>query len=166
MNENDYEKMQAASKAHEPPFTWGSFQYEDIAKQYEILCEQEKVDDRSVVLAGYGIQVGATVPFEGDLLKSFVDTICIDMVDSEIEGANDAPFREMLKDTKTVTAALLFLRSQAWDLWSAIPYIAKFVFPGLDMGETCHEHEIGVLCWLLKSYGYVEDAEPFKEWDT
>ncbi len=166
MNENDYKKMLAASEAREAPFTWGSFQYNDIAMLYTLLCEQEKVNGRDAVLTGYGLHVGSTVPFEGDLLKSFVDTVCIDIIDSEIEGVNDEPFREMLKDTKTVTAALLFLRSQAWDLWSGIPYIAKFVFPELDIGNVCQEHQIGVLCWLLKSYSYVENTEPFEEWDT
>jgi len=158
--------MRARSEAHETPFTWGSAQYMDTAELYTILCVQEELCSRDIVLSKNGLHVGPTVPFEGDLLKSFVETVCIDFVDSEVPDANDAPFREMLKDAKTVTDALHFLRSQSWDLWSAIPYIAKFVFPGLDMGNTCHEHEIGVLCWLLKSYDYVESDEPFKDWDT
>lgn len=166
MTEKDYENMQADSLAHESPFTWGSYQYDDTAALYTHLCEQEKVNGRDAVLNTYSLHVGPTVPFEGDLLRSFVETVCIDLVDTEIEGANAVLFRVLLKDVKTVTDALHFLRSQAWDLWSAIPYIAKFVFPGLDLGKVCHEHEIGVLCWLLKSYGYIENDEPLKDWDT
>jgi len=166
MNEKDFKNMQAASAAHEAPFTWGSSQYEDTAVLYAKLCEQETVIGKYAVLVKYGLHVGPTVPFEGELLVSFVETMCIDLVDPEIEDATVAPFYEILKNVKTVTDALHFLRSQAWDLWCGAPYIAKFIFPGLDLGETCREHETGVLCWLLKSYSYVESDEPFKDWDT
>lgn len=161
MTEKDYKNI-----LQDTSFSWGSYQYDETAIQYALLCEREKVGGRDNVLIDFGLHVGPAVPFEGDLLVSFKETVCIDLVDTEIEGADDATFREMLKNVKTVTDALHFLRSQAWDLWCGVPYMTKFVFPGFDLGKVCHQHEIGVLCWLLKSYGYVENDTPFKKWDT
>lgn len=161
MTENEQENIMQEAK-----FTWGSCQYAGTAALYTRLCEQEARYSRGTILTEYGLHVGPTVPFEGDLLRSFKETVSIDLNDPEVEATSEEGYRTAVEGIKTVTAALQFLRDQAWDLWSGIPYIAKFIFPGLAMGKVDHEHEIGVLCWLLKSYGYVEDDEAFENWDT
>lgn len=170
MHENDSKNTQAvdaiAAAVNEATFTWGSAQYDDTAEQYADLCKQEAQNGRNAVHVKYKITVGITVVLAGDLLESLKDALCVDAVDAEVVGDDTSEFRASLSGIKSVTDVLHFLRDQAWDLWSAAPYIAKFVFPELNLGEICHEHTTGVMCWLLKSYNFVVDDEPFKGWDT
>lgn len=166
MNENESKDEQAANAMSSAALTWGSCQYDEIAVQYMELLKDELCYGRNAVHVKYGITVGITVALAGDLLEGLKNSFCIDVVDKEVVGDDTSEFRASLSGIKSVTDALHFLRGQCWDLWSAIPYIARVVFPELNLGEICHEHEVGVICWLLKSYGYVEDDEPFKGWDT
>ena len=166
MNENESKDEQAVDKINAAAFTWGSCQYDSIAEQYADLCKQEAEHGRNAVHAKYDITVGITVALAGDCLEGLKDALCTDAVDKEVVGDDTSEFRASLSGIKSVTDALHFLRDQAWDLWGGVPYMARLVFPELNLGMICHEHEVGVICWLLKSYGYVADDEPFKEWDT
>ncbi len=164
MPENDLKNMDQVIP--EGTFTWGSFQYDATAAQYMRLCEQEKLCSRDAVLIEYGVKVGRVTIFDSTVVQSLTESLCIDLVDPEVPGSDDSEFRIQLKKVKTVVDMLDFLRDQAWDLWCAIPYLTRVIFPQLDLGDVCHEHSIGVRCWLLKSYNFVTDDEPFKEWDT
>lgn len=164
MNENDSKNTQ--QEIPESTFTWGSFQYDETAALYAKLCEQEKKCGRSTLLTRHGINVGPVVIFDSTIIESLTESLCIDLVDHEIPGADDSVVRVQLADIKTVVDMLHFLRDQAWDLWCAVPYLARVVFPKLNLGDVYHTHSIGVMCWLLKSYNFVTDDEPFKDWDT
>jgi len=147
-------------------FTWGSFQYDATAAQYAGLCKQEAKSSRNAVLVKYNITVGLVQPLEGDILEGLKVSLGVDVVDPEVVGDDTSEIRKLFEGLTTVTEVLNFLREQSWDLWCGVPYVAKVVFPELNLGEICHEHELGTYCWLLKSYGFVKDDEPFKGWDT
>jgi len=165
MQENDLENTRGDEAIAAASFAWGSSQYDCSALQYAELLKEELRDGRDKVLAKYGIKVGPVVIFDEDVLKGLKDAFCIDMVDPEVVGEDTTEFRASLSGIKTVVDALHFLRDQAWDLWCGAPYIAKFTFPELN-SEVDYEDETGTICWLLKSYGFVANDEPFKEWDT
>jgi len=166
MNENDLENTKAVDAIASASFTWGSFQYDDAAEQYADLCKQEAENGRDAVLVKYGIKVGPVVIFDEDVLKSLKDSLCVDAVDPEVVGDDTTEFRKICEHIKTVVELLNFLREQCWDLWGGVPYVARLIFPELNLGKICYKHEMGVICWLLKSYNFVVDDEPFKEWDT
>lgn len=183
MNENEQKNTQTAKKfltvllpkdhpvmrvleGQEFEFAWGSFQYDTTAALYKLLCEQEVKYGRETLLTEYDIQVGKVQPFEGDVLEGFKEALCVDVVDPEVVGDDTTEIRKTFEHVKTVTEALHFLRDQAWDLWCGVPYLSLAVFPVLKLGNICNEHKLGTICWLLKSYGYVENDEPFKDWDT
>lgn len=159
----DHPVVRALDKAS---FTWGSYQYDSTAVQYADLCKQEAEHGRDAILAKYGIKMGTIKTFDGDTLEGLKNSLCVDVVDPEVVGDDTSEIRKMFDDCDTVTKMLNFLAEQAWDLWSGVPYITTTVFPELDLGKMAFVDEIGTLCWLLKSYGYVEDDEPFKDWDT
>lgn len=168
-NENDSENARVAKAAKaiaSAEFVWGSCQYDCSALQYMELLKEELRCGRDKVLAKYGIKVGPVVILDEDVLKRLKDALCIDVVDAEVVGDDTSEFRASLSGIKSVTDVLYFLRDQAWDLWCGAPYVARFVFPELDLGEIDYEDETGTICWLLKSYGFVEDDEPFQDWDT
>ena len=165
MNENDLENTRAADAIASAEFAWGSCQYDCSALQYAELLKEELRDGRDKVLAKNAIKVGPVVTFNEDVLRELKDALCLDVIDKEVVGDDTSEFRATLEPIKTVVDMLHFLRDQAWDLWSAAPYVARFVFPELN-SEVDYEDETGTICWLLKSYGFVNDDEPFKEWDT
>lgn len=181
MNENDLKDTQTDKKyltvllpvdhpivksLEEHTFTWGSAQYEATAALYKHLCGKEATYGKIAVLTTFDILPGKVQRFEGDILECFKESLCVDVVDPEVVGDDTSEIRKEFEHISTVTEALHFFRSQAWDLWCAIPYIIPVVFPELKLGNVNPEHRISVECWLLKSYGFVEDDEPFKGWDT
>ncbi len=172
MNKNDLKNTQIADIIANATFVWGSFQYDDVAALYMKLCKVEEELGREVAIASlllihqFGLKVGPVVPFEGDILAVFKEALSVDIVDPEVVGDDTTEIRKTFEHIKTVTEALNFLREQSWDLWCGVPYIGKMVFPEITMSLACPSHAAGIMCWLLKSYGFVENDEPFKEWDT
>jgi len=172
MNKDDSKDAQAADIAASAKLTWGSFQYDDAASLYMKLCADEKERGREVMLKQFsfpipGLTVGPVVIFDENVLKGLKASLSVDVVDPEVVGeAGTAEVQVWLKDVNTVTEMLHFLRDQSWDLWCGVPYIAKFVFPELDLGHASTVHALGIICWLLKTFNFVTDDEPFKGWDT
>ena len=172
MNENDLQDEQVADVVAKATFAWGSFQYDEAAALYTKLCKVEEKLGREAAFASlftthnFGFKVGPAVLLRGGVLEKLKGALCIDVIDPEVVGNDTTEFRASLENINTVTDVLHYLRDQSWDLWGAAPYIASFVFPELDTGNACLTHAAGLICWLLKSYGFVEDDEPFKEWDT
>jgi len=164
--------------------SWGSCQYDSAAAWYDTLCKLEGepgLMGRDKVISILNIKVGKVQPFEGDILEGFKKALCVDLFDPGVIGNDTSEIRKTFENIKTVTEALYLLADQAWDLWCGIPYIASCVFPELDLDnipDTVGFGPVfnvfiqgqnactGIICWLLKSYGFVADDEPFKEWDT
>lgn len=150
-------------------FVWGSCQYDSDAEQYANLCKYEAEHSKDEVLAKFDIKVGSLRTFTGEVLTKFKETLFEQLAEWEADGEDMTELRTELEDVKTVVDALRFLRNWSWDLWSAAPYIAASVFPGLlkdGKPVTALDGQTGLICWLLKSHNFVADDEPFKEWDT
>ena len=162
-------------------FVWGSSQYDSAAATYMNLCRQEKKYGRDKLLTEYDIKVGPVVLFEGEVLREFKKPLFAGLVEWEADNENIDWLRTKLEDVKTVTDALHFLRDWSWDLWSGAPYMVPWVFPELNLDNVPdapgsgpvlnvmaqgENTRVGIICYLLKSYNFVTDDEPFKEWDT
>lgn len=155
-------------------FIWGSCQYQTAAESCLMFCELEEQLGRDKILEKLNLKFDLVktfnvTNFQEDLFENFKECF------AEIED-----YKRLIK-VSNVTDALHFLRDQAWDLWGAAPYIAHMIFLGLDLDELPDapglsvehdaivdglEYNTGVACWLLKSYGFVEDEEPFTGFDT
>lgn len=187
MNENDskngqVDEIEAGAEAF-PLYVneWGSCQYTFAYETYIQLCKLEEEHTRDAILEKLGVGVGKVQPLEGEVLTSFKESHCEDLAAWEEDGEDVTWLRTKLEGVKTVTEALHFLRDWSWDLWSAAPYMAASVFPELNLDSIPdapgvgpplnalaqdNNNRIGLICWLFRSYGFVEDDEPFKEWDT
>lgn len=160
---------------------WGSCQYNTARQVYMELLKLELCYGKGAVTTKLGIKVDPVIPFEGEVLKNFKESHFEDLAKWEAMGEDMACLRVQLEDVRDITEAFHFLRDWSWDLWSVAPYIAAIVFPELCLGKMpdapgfgpmlsvmaqSDNCRVGVICWLLKSYGYVEDDEPFQGFDT
>ncbi|KKN52397.1 hypothetical protein LCGC14_0613140 [marine sediment metagenome] len=179
-----FEKLVERISSEVDMYTWGSFQYTSAAVMYHILCALEEQHNRAHVLENFKIEIGSKITTMQSVLKKFKEatTVHIQEFYEEEETTKECEDAEQkLSSCKTVTDMFRFLEELAWDLWGAAPYIASFVFPGLNVTEVadspvvgpmikieaCGEnYRIAACCWLLKSYGFVEDDEPFKGFST
>ena len=103
-------------------------------------------------------------------------------------SAEKYDFAEELRDwnaakdgIKSVDDCFEFLKDQAWDLWSAAPWIAEICFDNLELlnvekadgagpilnvmaqGEN---NQTGFFCWLMSKHGFVSDEGAFDGFDT
>lgn len=161
-------------------FVWGSFQYQTAAIIYSTLCLLETQHPRVAILKGLNIRV-TKVALINKVFRYAKKDLLGDLKIQESDGDDTTCERIQLEEASDITELLHYLRDQAWDLWEGAPYVAKLVFPNLDLNDLPEEtglgdafniliqnieYDTGVSCWLLKSYGFVADDEPFKEWST
>jgi hypothetical protein len=178
---------------------WGSCQYRTASETcYQIVSKWDNVMDPIEHLKTFGITftpVGDRVNNETAAI-AFRDGELEDMIGPEKsnalpEGHPDklkycwdadeiAEYRKRLATVKTIRDCFTYTRESSWDLWSAVPVIAGFVFgdyqmtghdesPGIgpvfNMIAQSDNGAIGVVCALLTMYDLADD-ESFDGFDT
>lgn len=170
-------------------FSWGSCQYETAYETYSKILA-EKTFNKGLKA------VGAKVTFKRictlDEVKKQIlkeKTIFWEEDDSYSKKHNKKNMKA-LTAAKSVDDLMVMLRSAAWDLWNAAPYISELFFEGLKVvtpktkgfGPVMNINKIlnwdhrqivqsenvlvGVYCALLKQYKLVKNESSFKDFDT
>lgn len=163
-------------------FSWGSCQYETAAATYAAF---QKVKD----LTSFGealVLMGCSFAFTKKRTIEEIIALAKEDLEEQIkENPNDDFYKEMLEifiedDPKTMDDLLNTYKHQAWDLWSAAPFILGLAFEGdglkiheapelmtagpiLNLMSQGENYETGIICAIL-DYHY--NASDFEGYDT
>lgn len=139
---------------------WGSCQYAGALNFFNVMKAMESKFGREQALEKMGIKV----EFLG--IRTIEELIGVELFINKLEN-----YEQLFEVT----------RDQSWDLWSAAPSIAEIVFVDLKIGGVeeapgvgpvlnvlaqSENYETGLYCWLLVSYGLIEDESAFGGFDT
>lgn len=169
---------------HFGKFTWGSCQYESAAAFFAALEEtKQKLGTRDAALAEFGITFKYTC-------INTIETIWPEFKE-EMEEHYTGSWREedyvveLFADLETMIPSydnlFIHLANCSWDLWSAAPFIASFVFaeheidgvktapgagPTFNIMSQGENFNVGVWCWLMWEAGLIKDQSVFRGFDT
>jgi hypothetical protein len=145
-------------------------------------AEVARMRQRDATFAKLGLQVTyKSVTPLGKAWKAFSKEMIESRSDKAIWDASDRKeVKEILKAFPSVDIMFLICRDQAWDLWSAAPFIANLMFkdlkiiipkapgvgPILNVAVQGENYNTGLCCWLLYNEGLVKDVDVFSGFDT
>ena len=159
--------------------SWGSCQYDSAANMFAMLMAQDVKD----VMKQFHI-IAEPRDINDSLFARFLNEFignCDDIEESKMQYdiINDNYPR---KPVYEVASMFRVCRDSSWDLWSAAPFIAEICFSKLDisgipknenvngpiLNRLCQSenNDVAVYCYLLSCFGFVNDTEPFIDFDT
>ena len=149
---------------------WGSCQYSTALAVFNAI--QKIVDEDhhwhmvEARLKKNGIEISLGENDEKNFLENFKKEIkkyYNDDTDEDPEYYNN--MISQLNEVKNGADMMRFLRSQAWDLWTAAPFVAKLMWPNIEITNTEY-CGTGLYCAILYHQGIVQDDESFANFDT
>lgn len=157
---------------------WGSCQYAGAKHVYELFMAH--VAKKGVEETAHEFeQLGMTI--ERKLVDNPVDevreAILKYLADCLFDA--DAQLQKMIDNMEIVDDAFEILRSMAWDLWSAAPFVAtavgirladvpkgKGIGPEINVLVQGENIATGIYCGLLMAMEVVHDEKAFADFDT
>lgn len=158
-------------------FAWGSCQYESAYEFYHEIKGTKETILNNLMRRGIKVTFRELLPFEqikSMFLKEILETLD-DPEDMQL-------FRNAIKKYKSIADLLGFLKDNAWDLWSAAPFMAGIAFVQLDITGVekagapkgipilnamvqSENNNVAIYCALLNAF-YNVPEEAFKDFDT
>ena len=158
------------------PNRWGSSQYASMVATYDTL---ERMIRSCLLEAEMWQILDATINLN-QFDVNYQDRLLNDLLN---RYENDDEISQKVKDffdqDRTLDQIFDFMRESAWDLWKAIPFVFRAVFPnstveadkvagvGLLGNKEVQSNnvQIGIQAWLLSQYAEVDD-KAFHNFDT